>query len=80
MIKMGSTSFGLALMPAPESLNVSLDVTFFELEHRTSGFASWDTGRLVLQFGTLDVMFFEVGHLNWILDQNKFCARAKYYQ
>jgi hypothetical protein len=69
MIKMGPVSFGAALIAAPKSLSGSLDVTFFELEHRTSAFAGWDTGRHVLQVGTLDVMFFELGHLNWILDQ-----------
>jgi hypothetical protein len=39
-------------------------------------FASWDIGRHVmfLQVGTLDVMFFELGHLNWILDQQKLCG------
>jgi hypothetical protein len=74
MIKMGPVSFGAALIAAPKSLNGSLDVTFFELEHRTSAFASWDIGRHVLQVGTLDVMFFELGHLNWILDQKKLCG------
>jgi hypothetical protein len=64
MIKMGPVSFGAALIAAPNTLNGSLDVTFLELEHRTSAFASWDIGRYVLQVGTLDVMFFELGHLN----------------
>jgi hypothetical protein len=41
MIKMGPVSFGAALIAAPKSLNGSLDVTFFELEHRTPAFASW---------------------------------------
>jgi hypothetical protein len=36
-----------------------------------SVFASWDIGRQVLQVGTLDVMVFELRHLNWILDQKK---------
>jgi hypothetical protein len=40
MIKMGQVSFGAALIAAPKSLNGSLDVTIFELEHRTSAFAS----------------------------------------
>jgi hypothetical protein len=73
MIKLGPVSFGAALIAAPKSLNGSLDVRFFELEHRTSGFelehrtsafASWDIARHVLQVGTLDVMVFELGHLN----------------
>ena len=74
MIKMGPVSFGATLIAAPKSLNGSLDVTFFMLEHRTSTFASWDIGRHVLLVGTLDVMFFELGHLNWILDQKKLCS------
>jgi hypothetical protein len=69
MIKMGPVSSGGALIAAPKSLNGSLDVKKFELEHRTSAFASWDIGRYVLQVGKLNVMFFELGHLNWILDQ-----------
>jgi hypothetical protein len=73
MINLGRVSFGAALIAAPKSLNVSLDVTSFELEHWTSAFASWDIGRHVLQVGTLDVMFFELVHLNWILDQKKLC-------
>jgi hypothetical protein len=68
---MGPVSFGAALIAAPKSLNGSLDVTLFELEHRTSGFASWDIGRHVLQVGTLDVMFGELGYLNWIF--GSFC-------
>jgi hypothetical protein len=32
----------------------------------------------VLQIGTLDVMFLELGHLNWILDQNKLCGHPFY--
>jgi hypothetical protein len=64
MIKMGPVSFGAAQIAAPKSLNGSLDVTFLELEQRTSAFASWDIGRHVLLVGTLDVMFFELGHLN----------------
>jgi hypothetical protein len=74
MIKMGPILFGAALIAAPKSLNGSLDVIFFELEHRMSAFASWDIGRHVLQVGTLGVMFFELGHLNWILDQKKLCG------
>jgi hypothetical protein len=58
MIKMGPVSFGAALIAAPKSLTGSLDVTVFELEHRTSAFASWDTGSHVLKVGTLVVMFF----------------------
>jgi hypothetical protein len=64
MIKMGPASFGAALIAAPKSQNGSLDVTLFELEHRMSAFASWDIGRHVLQNGTPDVMFFELGLLN----------------
>jgi hypothetical protein len=75
MTKMGPVSFGAALIAAPKSLNGSLDVTFFELEYRTSAFASWDIGRHFLQVGTLDVMFFELGHLNWILDQKQLSGR-----
>jgi hypothetical protein len=78
MIKMGPFSFGAALIAAPKSLNGSLDVTFFELEHRTSAFASWDIGRHALQVGTLDVIFFELGHLNWILDQKKLCGHLRF--
>jgi hypothetical protein len=76
MIKMGLVLFGAALIAAPKSLNGSLDVTLFELEHKTSAFASWDIGRHVLQVGTPDVMVFELGHLNWILDQKKLCGPA----
>ena len=75
IIKMEPVSFGAALIAASKSLNGSLDVTGFELEHRTSAFASWDIGRHVLQVGTLDVMIFELGHLNWILDQKKLCGQ-----
>jgi hypothetical protein len=46
MIKMGPVSFGAALIAAPKFLNESLAVTLFELEHRTSAFASWDIRRL----------------------------------
>ena len=74
MIKLGPVSFGATLNAAPKSQNGSLDVTFFEFEHRTTTFSSWDIGRHVLLVGTLEVMFFELGHLNWILDQKKLCG------
>jgi hypothetical protein len=77
MIKMGPVSLSTALIAAPKSLNGSLDVKFIELEHRTSAFASWDVGRHVLQVGTLDVMSFELGHLNWILDRKKLCGHIR---
>jgi hypothetical protein len=54
-IKMRPVSFGAALIAAPKSLNGSLNVTFFELEHRTSCFTSWDTGRHVFRVGTPDL-------------------------
>jgi hypothetical protein len=57
MKKMGPFSFGAALIAAPKSLIRSLDVTFFELEHRTSCFTSWDTGRHVFRVGTPELDF-----------------------
>jgi hypothetical protein len=59
---MGPVSFGAALIAAPKSLNGSLDVTFVELEHRTSAFArscftSWDTGRHGFRVGTPEMDF-----------------------
>jgi hypothetical protein len=51
MIKMGPVSFGAALIAAPKSLYGSMDVKVFDLEHRTSAFASWDIGRHVYKLG-----------------------------
>jgi hypothetical protein len=44
---------------------------FSELGNRTSRFTSCDIGLHVFEVGTLEVMFFELGHLNWKMDQNK---------
>jgi hypothetical protein len=74
VIKMGPVSFGAALIVAPKSINGSLNVTFFELEHCTSGFASWYMGRHVYKSGHWTSRFFELGHLNWILDRKKLCG------